>query len=178
VAKAGWVLLVAGFLGGAFIASLDPHTVQWQWFVPVLVAGAVGVWMVRRARHAEAAAGHRLGEQRSVIEDRLTNILVNLEELERNKEQIPTYDARFEIDRRFRKDLMDFAEARESLMHLYGVQAYADVMSAFAAGERYLNRVWSASVDGYHDEVIAYITKARDQFLEAQKVLAAVAGSK
>ena len=37
-------------------------------------------------------------------------------------------------------------------------------MSRFAAGERYLNRVWSASADGYIDEVNTYIEKSREQF--------------
>jgi hypothetical protein len=37
-------------------------------------------------------------------------------------------------------------------------------MSHFAGGERYLNRVWSASADGYIDEVNAYLTKAHEQF--------------
>lgn len=41
------------------------------------------------------------------------------------------------------------------------------LMSAFAAGERYINRVWSASTDGYRDEVLKYLLKARDQFAEA-----------
>jgi len=41
------------------------------------------------------------------------------------------------------------------------------VMSMFAAGERYLNRVWSASADGYIDEVNTYLEKARGQFSES-----------
>ena len=40
-------------------------------------------------------------------------------------------------------------------------------MSSFAAGERYLNRVWSASADGYIDEVNTYIEKAREQFVDS-----------
>ena len=59
------------------------------------------------------------------------------------------------------------ADARESMQHAFGIQAYADIMSAFAAGERYLNRVWSASADGYVDEVNAYLHKASEQFNEA-----------
>jgi len=44
-------------------------------------------------------------------------------------------------------------------------------MSCFAAGERYLNRVWSASADGYVDEVNTYLDKAQSQFVESlQKV--------
>ena len=80
---------------------------------------------------------------------------------------IATYEAHFSIDRPFRQDLFAFADARESMQHAFGIQAYADIMSAFAAGERYLNRVWSASADGYVDEVNAYLHKASEQFSEA-----------
>ena len=52
------------------------------------------------------------------------------------------------------------------MIHVFGMQNYADVMSNFAAGERYINRVWSASTDGYEDEVRAYLVRALDQFRE------------
>jgi hypothetical protein len=55
------------------------------------------------------------------------------------------------------------------MIHVFGMQNYADVMSNFAAGERYINRVWSASTDGYADEVILYLERARDQFNEAHQ---------
>ncbi len=41
-------------------------------------------------------------------------------------------------------------------------------MSAFAAGERYINRVWSASTDGYEDEVRRYLERALNQFIDAE----------
>lgn len=43
-------------------------------------------------------------------------------------------------------------------------------MNPFAAGERYLNRVWSTSTDGYIDEAHIYVTKAREQFESALEV--------
>ena len=67
----------------------------------------------------------------------------------------------------FTEDIISFVEARESIGHVYGLAAYADIMSYFASGERYLNRVWSASADGYIDEVAAYLEKAQLQFSEA-----------
>ena len=61
----------------------------------------------------------------------------------------------------------------ECIAHSYGLAAYADVMSCFAAGERYLNRAWCASADGYIDEIHQYIDKAREQFASSlDKVLA------
>ena len=55
------------------------------------------------------------------------------------------------------------------MIHVFGLQNYADVMSNFAAGERYINRVWSASTDGYEDEVRHYLQRARDQFREGHR---------
>jgi hypothetical protein len=81
---------------------------------------------------------------------------------------LPVYEALFEIDRLLREDLNNFANARESMKHIFGLQSYADVMSAFAAGERYINRVWSASTDGYVDEVHNYLDRATQQFREAR----------
>ena len=77
---------------------------------------------------------------------------------------MPVYEARFEIDRLLREDLNNFANARESMKHIFGLRNYADVMSAFAAGERYIKRVWSASTDGYVDEVRSYLECATQQF--------------
>jgi hypothetical protein len=71
------------------------------------------------------------------------------------------------VDELFLEDLTSFVEARESIAHIYGLNAYGEVMSCFAAGERYLNRVWSASADGYIDEVNTYIDKAREQFVDS-----------
>ncbi len=44
-------------------------------------------------------------------------------------------------------------------------------MSDFAAGERYLNRVWSASADGYVEEAKSYIHRALIQFQHARTKL-------
>jgi hypothetical protein len=54
------------------------------------------------------------------------------------------------------------------MQHIFGLQSYADVMSAFAARERYINRVWSASTDGYVDEVRNYLDRPTRQFREAR----------
>ena len=59
------------------------------------------------------------------------------------------------------------------MVHLFGLQTYADIMSSFAAGERYINRVWSASADGYDGEAATYLEKAATQFADAQQQLQA-----
>lgn len=171
MAAAGYFLTVIAFLGGAFLASIDPTEIQWGYFLPCLLVGAVGVYLIKKSMMQHARSDETLANNRGHIEDSLDRIIGQLESLDAGKEDIPPYELRFEIDRRFRTDLNRFVEARESLAHIYGLQAYADIMSAFAAGERYLNRVWSASADGYVDEARAYIGRARVQFLEAREKL-------
>ena len=123
--------------------------------------------LYRQAHHNEASSGHLLSGNMQVLGDSLARVLENLENLCAQKNELPVYEARFEIDRLFREDLNNFADARETMVHVFGMQKYADVMSAFAAGERYINRVWSASTDGYIEEVHQYLDKARNQFGEA-----------
>lgn len=161
------LLVLVAFLAGSFITVLDPREVNWTWMVPVLLVGAVGLWLSRRAEHKAARAGNKLAGNIDLLGSNLSNIHAHLTLICHNKDELPTYEARFEIDRLFRDDLSEFANARESMIHVFGMQNYADVMSNFAAGERYINRIWSASTDGYVDEVNLYLDKALAQFTEA-----------
>lgn len=163
------ILIIVSFLVGAFLAVLDPREVNWAYMVPVLAVGLTGLWVYRRAERTETRAGDRLAGNMEILNNSLGNILANLESICQRGDDLPVYEARFEIDRLFRKDLNNFAEARESMIHVFGIQNYADVMSNFAAGERYINRVWSASTDGYVDEVRTYLKRARDQFSEGRR---------
>jgi len=165
------ITIMVSFLAGAFLASLDPRTISWNIYVPILFMGGVAVYILKSQEKKTAQSEGVISTNLNIIETSINNIVKNIEEMDLNKESLPTYEARFEIDRKFRDDLFNFADARMSIGHRYGLQPYADVMSAFAAGERYINRVWSASADGYVDEVNAYITKAHFQFKEAHDKL-------
>lgn len=162
------LLIVISFLVGAFLSSLDPRSVNWALMAPTLMVGLLGLWLHRKAEHGEIRGGQRLAVDMQVLAGSLEKICRNLEAVCARGDDLPVYEARFEIDRLFRDDLNQFVEARESMIHVFGMQNYADVMSNFAAGERYINRVWSASTDGYVDEVRMYLERARAQFTEAQ----------
>ena len=165
-------VIITSFLAGAFIAVLDPTQINWSWFVPVLATGLVALYIFRKAHHGEAKASHRISGNLQTLETSLANILGNLEKINADSANLPVYEARFEIDHLLREDLSNFANARESMKHVFGLQGYADVMSAFAAGERYINRVWSASTDGYVDEVRRYLERATQQIREARTLFA------
>lgn len=170
----GYTMVAVSFLGGAFITALDPVQVNWQIFLPTLVVGIVGVTVVNKAIKREAHSEGVLTTNLEKIETSINRIVENLVDLNNRKNAIPPYEIRFEIDKLFRDDLTTFADSRRSLGHRYGLQPYAEVMSSFAAGERYINRVWSASADSYVDEVMLYLSKAQEQFIESRDILKAV----
>ena len=120
--------------------------------------------MVRVAARQESTHADTIKSNLGTIDKSLESIVDKVRRLDDGKTEIDVYDLRHRIDEEFPDDLDAFVQARQSIVHSYGLQAYADVMNPFAAGERYLNRVWSASADGYIDEAHTYATKARKQF--------------
>lgn len=170
----GFVLLVGGFLTGAYSTSLDVDNVNWTLFAVAALAAVAGIVMVRRADSAHAQSETVLESNKSELRESINNVVRDLNEM--TAQEIAAGEAlREQIDLRLREDLRRFADARESMVHLYGLQTYADIMSSFAAGERYINRVWSASVDGYDREAETYLHKAARQFEDAQRQLASAA---
>jgi ElaB/YqjD/DUF883 family membrane-anchored ribosome-binding protein len=172
----GFLLLVAGFLAGAYATALDVDAVDWTIFGVAAAAGIVGIFLVKRADSAHAQSETVLETNRNELRESLDNVVRDLQHMTETAQQ-QGEALRAEIDNRLREDLRRFADARESMVHLYGLQIYADIMSSFAAGERYINRVWSASVDGYDKEAETYLGKAARQFADAQQQLAEAAAA-
>lgn len=167
--RTGLVLIGAGFLGGALLAVLQVESVAWLPYAAAIGAGAVGLFLYRRSIGAAAGDQVQVHGDLAELRDALDGICDGLEEMSGRRDAIPAHEFRFEIDRRFRDHLTRFAASRDAMKHAFGLQTYADIMSAFAAGERYVNRIWTASADGYVDEVMTYLEKARAQFLEARE---------
>lgn len=166
----GYGLIALGFLGGAFATSLDIQEVNWTIFGISAAVAIIGLFVFKRQASATARSETVLEVNRGELRESIQNIVRDLDELtEGAAQQGPQLRSR--IDLKLRNDLRRFADARESMVHLFGLQTYADIMSSFAAGERYINRVWSASADGYDEEANAYLKKAAVQFVDAQKQL-------
>lgn len=164
---AGHTLVWIGFLVGAFLAVQRAEGLALGPFVAAVAVGALGIVLVRVGMHREARHEEKLEADIATIEESLGRVVADIEVLDREKDAVNVYDLRHRIDDTFVEDLAAFVEARESIGHSFGLQAYADVMNHFAAGERYLNRVWSASTDGYVDEAHEYIGRAHSQFSQA-----------
>ncbi len=169
----GLLFITVGFLAGAWITVQQVETVRWSRYVPLVLLGAVGVAFAHVGTRQRARAADTLQKNIATVRETLARVVRNVDDLESRKLNIETHDLRAHIDDTFARDLADFAEARQSIAHVYGLSHYAEVMNHFAAGERYLNRVWSASVDGYVDECLAFIAHAREQFHAAHDRLVA-----
>ena len=171
----GYALICVAFFAGSWTTVVDPETVEWSWFGAALLLGVVGTFIVRRGAQAEERDPELMDRNWSALRDSLEQIEQRSEELAQKRTEIPTYDVHGEIDRLFPEHLSTFVQARQTIAHRAGLKAYADVMSEFAAGERYLNRSWSASVDGYADEVEACLLLANEQFRSARRKFSALA---
>jgi hypothetical protein len=66
----------------------------------------------------------------------------------------------------------DFVMARSTLIHTYGLREYAELMTDFSIAERNINRAWSASADGYIDEVWLSLERANRQLQTVAEHLA------
>ncbi len=172
----GFFLLVVGFLMGAFATSLDVENVNWTLFGVAAMGAVLGLVLIKRAAAAHATSDEVLELNRSELRESIENIVRDLGEISADANARGAH-LREAIDMRLRNDLRRFADARESMVHLFGLQTYADIMSHFAAGERYINRVWSASADGYDEEAESYLGRAAEQFAVAQEQLLAAAAS-
>lgn len=171
--RVGFLLLIAGFLAAAYATALDIEKVDWTLFIPAAVGAGLGVLLVKRATHGAAKSDHVLTANKAELTESLQNIVANLDDMNASGDSLSVESLREQIDSRLRDDLRRFADARESLIHLFGLQTYADLMSNFAAGERYINRVWSASADGYGTEARNYLERAARQFRHASDQLQA-----
>ena len=165
--KVGYLLISVGFLAGSLAAVISKEYIYWNYFIDGILTGLIGIVVIHFENRLESRSEEKLASNIQSIEDSLGRIVGNITQLNSEKESINTYDVRFKIDELFLDDLAVFVNARQSISHIFGLAAYGDVMSSFAAGERYLNRVWSASADGYIDEVNTYIEKAREQFVDS-----------
>ena len=172
--KLGYLLISIGFLVGSLAAITNTEVVtgsetvtdnvDWNFFLPAVIVGIIGIVMVRVHDHRHSRSEEKLTGHLSDIENSLAAIVKNVTAMCDDSDAIDTYQVHKKIDETFRADLMNFADARTAIGHIYGMQEYADVMSYFASAERAINRAWSASTDGYVNEVKKTNKKAKDNF--------------
>lgn len=174
----GILLLGVGFLSCAFVTvrTVDSReagweSISWAAYVPTFLVGAAGVVLLRLSAHSVSTQTHKISADLKAMDGSIAAIRERLDKMCGEGETLDVFDVHDRIDDDLVQPLGVFVEARETLSRVYGMQAYADIMSKFALGERNINRAWSASVDGYIDEVRTCLDNARHLMDEVHDML-------
>jgi hypothetical protein len=142
-----------GFLAAAFSTMRQSDRIAWAPYFGLALIGVVGVVLLRRTAGAAAKQSHVVSSNLGTLEASLRTALERVRALLAARERVFVYDVHGRIDAELAAPLGDFAEAREAMIHGLSLSQYAEVMDHFARGERFVNRAWSASADGYVDEM-------------------------
>lgn len=163
----GHFLLWSGFLSGALLAVLRTEvpgrpwsTISWPAYGVALGIAVAGVVLLRSTKRTARLGSERHADDVEQLDAALNRLHKQLRLWQMGKEKPPVHDVHGQIDELLAPDLASFAELRESLIDAFGLQEYAGIMTHFALAERTINRMWSASADGYIDEVDVCLDRA------------------
>lgn len=146
-------------------------TINWTWY---LVSAAIcfgGVCLLRMASKSTDSTGEKSVSNLKQIKASLAAAIVNAKELNNSVAKFKPRQTLEFIEEKLLSDLSDFAEGRDSITAEYGLEVFANVMTQFAAGERAINRAWSASADGYVEEAETCVQHGLNMLNSAQKLL-------
>jgi hypothetical protein len=164
---AGHILLWCGFLVGAYVTVQHAEntadkwsTIAWPYYGLALSVGIAGVVILRATQRRAATHTDKLDADIKTLEVSVTNLLRQLGQLTTKPSQTDVFEVHKIIDSKLMDDLSGFVESRKTLIHIYGMREYAELMTDFSIAERNINRAWSASADGYVDEVWLSLERA------------------
>ncbi len=152
------------------VASLWP-TVNWFVYGPALVVGIVGVVLLRKTAQKSVDVEFARTTGLDPLRQSLTQLIAEVQQLEGQMPGMTPESVVAYIDERCVEHCNSFADQREHLKSAFGLIGFGEVMSEFASGERFLNRVWSAAADGYMEEAYRSVQTSLSFFQAAQRQL-------
>ena len=158
-------------LSGVVVPEDGWHLIPWVWYIPAALVCIAGIVMIRMGSTAESHKSEKSEASLSEITTRIGNVIENVSRLSKETDTLAPSKIAKRIDDDLADDLRVFAEGRDSITSEYGLNVFADVMTQFAAGERAINRAWSASADGYVDEAATCLQRAEQLMRSAKDVL-------
>ena len=181
----GQILLWVGFLGGslACVFQLENEdskwsTIPWGMYAAGAAIGIVGVVLLRMDKASKSAASANSESDFETVRTSLETVAQRIAELHTKLGKMTCEDVLQYIDEQCVLPCAEFADGRQVLVNRFGTAVFAAVMTEFASGERYMNRAWSASADGYVDEVEKSVAHANTFFNAAVDELAKAGKSK
>ncbi len=173
----GHAFLWSGFIAAAFtsLCRLEQtgdkwSTIPWLWYAVAVGVGFTGVVILRLADRRDSQDDSKTEIRYSEVTKSLHAVSETIERL-CGQSNIKLSEVLRVIDDECAEPLAQFAESRDSIIRRFGLDAYAEVMTEFASAERYINRSWSASADGYVEEVAASLSRANQHLGKAKQIL-------
>jgi len=146
----------------ADVATVDLRIVKrfrlggWEhraWFLAALVAMISGVVLKRAAAYAAGGATGVAGTMTHVqVRAHMAELASKLDDLAARADGLSAHDLHAELDPLLSEDVYRIVESRTAVANKFGAGGFVAVFGPFASAERFLNRAWSAAVDGNADE--------------------------
>lgn len=135
----------------ARLASLWP-AVYWPGYFAAFAVGICGAVLIRASAKSATSNEHHNQAGLEQLNNTLKALVLEVDRLAAALPNLAPEEAVPWIDTHCVPLCSDFADNREVMKVTFGLEGFAAVMSEFASGERFLNRVWSAAADGYMEE--------------------------
>jgi hypothetical protein len=146
-------------------------TVPWLWYGLSMAVGLVGVVLLRSSASAAESNEGRIAEDYDTVTKSLAMLNERVGSLGQDFDSQTPKSVVDYIDGQLIEPFADFAESRNAMVQRFGMQPYAEVMTQFASAERFVNRAWSASADGYMNEARDCIARSTAHLQEAQNLV-------
>ena len=159
-------------VSGVAVVDDGWHLINWPWYLISAGVAIAGVVMLYVSKSSEGQQTEKTKTNLKEIKSSLDRLLANIAKLQDSQDKMPPSKITKYIDDVLAEDFRVFAEGRDSITAEHGLSVFAEVMTHFAAGERAINRAWSAAADGYVDETATCIERAENMLISAKKELA------
>ena len=173
----GQLLLWGGFLSGSLATVLNQEkkiawdTIPWAWYITSVIVCIAGIVLLRISKTSSTESTVESTANLAEIRTSLANLLKHMNELlGQMPEMAPSEMVAF-IDDVLAPDFQIFADGRNAITSEMGLPKFADVMTHFSAGERAINRAWSAAADGYVDEATTCVKRGVAMLNDAEQEL-------
>ena len=158
-------------LSGVAVPEEGWELIPWTWYLISVATSVGGIVMLRIGKKSDGQKSEKTEANLVEMENNLSRLIENVKQLRSETESLPPSQIAKRIDDVMADDFRRFADGRDSITAEYGLDVFADVMTQFAAGERAINRAWSASADGYIDEAENCIERGQQMLQAARNLL-------
>ncbi len=171
-----WLLLMSGLVIASLAVASESDTESALAILRNLYF-LIGVGLIGASVILKRVTAAAQDDSGGSVKAGLANIAAHIDEIISTLEDLQTLGSRGldqrapRIDQLLKNQVFDIVESRESIIRSYGYGQYGAFMSDFATGERFISRSWSADIDGYEEEALAYVKKAIPFFVKAKQSL-------